>query len=61
MVPYGTRLKYAFRTFFSILDRSRIPDDVLAALHPGARVGGPALHPSAQTTRAGDPALHSRP
>ena len=31
MVPYGRRLKYAFRTFFSILDRSRIPDDVLAA------------------------------
>jgi hypothetical protein len=64
MVPYGTRLKYAFRTFFSILDRSRIPDDVLAALHPGAqttRAGRPALHPSAQTTRAGDPGLHSRP
>jgi hypothetical protein len=50
MVPYFTRLQYAFRTFFSILDRSRIPDDVLAALHP-----------SAQTTRAGDPGLHSRP
>jgi Domain of unknown function (DUF2760) len=55
MVPYGTRLKYAFRTFFSILDRSRIPDDVLAALHPGAqttRVGGPGPHPGAQSTGA---------
>jgi hypothetical protein len=55
MVPYGTRLKYAFRTFFSILDRSRIPDDVLAALHPSAqttRVGGPGPHPGAQSTGA---------
>ena len=32
MVPYGRRLKYAFRTFFSILDHSRIPDDVADAL-----------------------------
>ena len=32
MVPYGRRLKYAFRTFFSILDHSRIPDDVAEAL-----------------------------
>ena len=32
MTPYLTRLKFAFRTFFSILDRDRIPDDVLAAL-----------------------------
>ena len=34
MTPYFTRLRYAFRTFFSILDRHRIPDDVLAALTP---------------------------
>jgi hypothetical protein len=32
MIPYGRRLKFAFRTFFSILDRGRIPDDVAAAL-----------------------------
>ena len=32
MVPYGRRLKYAFRTFFSILDHSRIPDDVVEAM-----------------------------
>jgi hypothetical protein len=32
MTPYLTRLKFAFRTFFSILDRDRIPDEVLAAL-----------------------------
>ena len=34
MVPYFTRLKFAFRTFCSILDHSRIPDDVAAALQP---------------------------
>ena len=32
MISYGRRLKYAFRTFFSILDHSRIPDVVAAAL-----------------------------
>ena len=32
MIPYGRRLKYAFRTFFSILDYSRIPDDVVDAM-----------------------------
>lgn len=32
MLPYGRRLKYAFRTFFSILDHSRIPDDVKEAM-----------------------------
>ena len=32
MIPYGRRLKYAFRTFFSILDHSRIPDDVADAM-----------------------------
>jgi hypothetical protein len=32
MISYGRRLKFAFRTFFSILDHSRIPDDVLDAM-----------------------------
>lgn len=32
MIPYGRRLKYAFRTFFSILDFSRIPPDVVEAM-----------------------------
>ncbi len=32
MVPYVQRLKYAFRSFFSILDHSRVPDDVVTAL-----------------------------
>ena len=32
MIWYGRRLKFAFRTFFSILDHSRIPDDVASAL-----------------------------
>lgn len=32
MIPYGRRLKYAFRTFFSILDFSAIPGDVVEAM-----------------------------
>jgi hypothetical protein len=32
MIPYFRRVKYAFRSFFSILDYSRVPDDVVAAL-----------------------------
>ncbi len=32
MIPYLQRVKYAFRSFFSILDHSRVPDDVVAAL-----------------------------
>jgi len=29
MIPYGTRLKYAFRSFFSLIDFGEIPDDIL--------------------------------
>jgi hypothetical protein len=32
MIPYFQRVKYAFRSFFSILDYSRIPEDIAAAL-----------------------------
>jgi hypothetical protein len=32
MISYGRRLKFAFRSFFSILDHSRIPDDIAAEL-----------------------------
>jgi|SoiMethySBSTD1v2_1073268.scaffolds.fasta_scaffold264112_2 uncharacterized protein DUF2760 len=32
MVSYGRRLRFAFRTFFSILDHGRVPDDVATAL-----------------------------
>jgi hypothetical protein len=46
MIPYLQRVKYAFRSFFSILDHSRIPDDVLAAL-PAAPVQVPPVVPSA--------------
>lgn len=35
MIPYFRRAQYAFRSFFSILDHSRIPDDVVAALVKG--------------------------
>ena len=32
MVPYFRRVKYTFRSFFSILDHSRVPEDVVSAL-----------------------------
>src|SRR5918993_4883088 len=32
MLSYGTRLKYALRSFFSLLDYGRIPEDVAAAV-----------------------------
>ena len=32
MLSYGTRLKYAFRSFFSLLDYGRIPEDVAEAV-----------------------------
>jgi hypothetical protein len=32
MLPYGTRLKYAFRSFFSLIDYGRIPDDIAQAI-----------------------------
>lgn len=53
MIPYFTRLKFAFRTFLSILDHSRIPDDILAALEPAAT--------PASETLASDPAIPAAP
>ena len=46
MVPYGRRLKYAFRTFFSILDHSRIPDDVVEAMVTKEEPEAPAAPPA---------------
>jgi hypothetical protein len=50
LLPYFTRLKFAFRTFFSILDRHRIPDDVAAAL-------APSVTPPPQPQREAAPAV----
>ena len=51
MLPYGRRLKFAFRSFFSILDYSRIPDDVAAELVKAPEPPKPApLPPPADTT-----------
>ena len=49
MIPFFTRLAFAFRTFFAILFRDRIPDDVAAALG--------AVRPSAQQSQPGPPAV----
>ena len=43
MIPYFRRVKYAVRSFFSILDHSRLPEDVTAALvQPLAPPAAPA-------------------
>ena len=47
MIPYFRRLKFAFRTFFSILDHSRIPDDVVETMVP--RAPSSAAAPAAPT------------
>ncbi len=49
MISYGRRLKFAFRTFFSILDHSRIPDDVLEALTV-PRDTPPAAQPASESS-----------
>src|SRR5207244_2966329 len=49
MTAFFTRLTFAFRTFFAILFRDRIPDDVAAALG--------AVRPSAQQSQPGPPAV----
>jgi hypothetical protein len=54
MVPYWRRLKYAFRTFFSILDYSRIPADVAAEMLKKEPIETP---PPVPLVDAGDRAL----
>ena len=47
MISYGRRLKFAFRTFFSILDHSRIPQDVVEAMvTPDSTAPEPAAAPA---------------
>jgi hypothetical protein len=51
MISYGRRLKFAFRSFFSILDHGRIPDDVAAELvKPPAPAAPAAAAPPVETT-----------
>lgn len=50
MIWYGRRLKYAFRTFFSILDYSRIPEDVVEALVKREPAPEPAAAPPVADT-----------
>jgi hypothetical protein len=46
MAPFFTRLRFAFRTFFSILFGGRVPEDVLARLVPQAASPPPAAAPA---------------
>ena len=45
MIPYWRRVRFAFRSFFSILDHSRIPDDVAAALVTAPEPSKPVAPP----------------
>jgi hypothetical protein len=49
MIPYWTRLKYAFSAFFALIDFGKIPDDILAATGQGATApSAPAPQPVAK-------------
>lgn len=50
MLPYGTRLKLAFRTFFWLIDFGRVPDDVLEATDQ--KTAAPAPPPVAKPETA---------
>lgn len=50
MISYGRRLKFAFRSFFSILDYSRLPDDVVAELVKAPERPAPAVPPPPSDT-----------
>ena len=52
MIPYFRRVRFAFRTFFSILDHSRIPGDVAEAMSPPSPVA--TAQPSAATDTGTD-------
>src|ERR1051325_6760475 len=41
MIPFFTRLTFAFKTFFSLLFRGRIPDDVAQAVGGGTQRAKP--------------------
>jgi hypothetical protein len=63
MIPYFTRLKLAFKTFFSILDHSRLPDETLSTFAPGQaaaatpRTSEPAPAPARLPTVPASPAV----
>lgn len=46
MIPYWTRLKYAFSAFFALIDFGRIPDDILAATGQQAGTATPVSRPA---------------
>ena len=55
MTPFFTRLKFAFRTFFAILFRDHIPQDVAAALLRSTPPAAPPATAEATASRAADP------
>lgn len=59
MLSYGTRLKYAFRSFFSLLDYGRIPEDVAEAVltRPEAPAPAPAAPPAGAAAETSDRAV----
>ena len=56
MLSYGTRLKYAFRSFFSLLDYGRIPEDVAEAVLAKPEPPAPTA-PAVAAAETGDRAV----
>ena len=52
MIPYVRRVKYAFRTFFSILDHGRVPADVATALTATSAASPAAAAPTVPAAAA---------
>lgn len=57
MLSYGTRLKYAFRSFFSLLDYGRIPEDVAAAVLAKPEAAAPTPAAAAAPVETSDRAI----
>ncbi|HEY0876607.1 MAG TPA: DUF2760 domain-containing protein [Vicinamibacterales bacterium] len=58
MIPYWTRLKYAFSAFFALIDFGKIPDDILAATGQGtAAPSAPAPQPPVAKPETADRAV----
>jgi hypothetical protein len=58
MIPYWTRLKYAFSAFFALIDFGKVLDDILAATGQGTRApAAPAPKPAAPPPETADRAV----
>lgn len=57
MLRYGTRLKYAFQSFFALIDFGAVPDEILEATGQKTAPAEPAAAPPAHTADTADRAV----